>query len=387
MKTVKSINLYSEIKSILQQARQTAYRAVNFSMVIAYWQMGMLIVEYEQQGKRKTDYGDYLIKDLAEKLSKEFGKGYTATNLKYFRQFYLTFSVSATGHAVSDQSVIKQEKGKSHAVSDQKSQRKEMRSETTKAPKVDDIFEIPYALRRELSWTHYRLLLSVENEAARTWYMNEAAESNWSTRTLERQINTFTYERILSSKNKKGVKKEVAEKAEKSSPLDFIKDPYVLEFLQLPPNKDFYEKDIEEAIISKLQQFILELGKGFSFVARQKRISAEDDDFYIDLVFYNYILKCFVLIDLKLGKLTHRDIGQMDLYVRYWEDNEKTGTDNPTIGIILCSQKNETIVKYSVLKESKQLFASKYKLYLPTEKELQNEVNEEILKYNQYHGK
>lgn len=229
--------------------------------------------------------------------------------------------------------------------------------------------------------------MRVEDEAARTWYMNEAAGSNWSTRTLERQINTFTYERILSSKNKKAVKKEAEQKIEKTSPLDFIKDPYVLEFLQLPLNKDFYEKDIEAAIISKLQHFILELGKGFSFVARQKRISAEDDHFYVDLVFYNYILKCFVLIDLKLGKLTHQDIGQMDLYVRYWEDNEKTGTDNPTIGIILCSQKNETIVKYSVLKESKQLFASKYKLYLPTEAELQQELNAAIMKYNQYHSK
>jgi predicted nuclease of restriction endonuclease-like (RecB) superfamily len=229
--------------------------------------------------------------------------------------------------------------------------------------------------------------MRVEDEAARTWYMNEAAGSNWSTRTLERQINTFTYERIFSSKNKKAVKKEAEQKIEKTSPLDFIKDPYVLEFLQLPLNKDFYEKDIEAAIISKLQHFILELGKGFSFVARQKRISAEDDHFYVDLVFYNYILKCFVLIDLKLGKLTHQDIGQMDLYVRYWEDNEKTGTDNPTIGIILCSQKNETIVKYSVLKESKQLFASKYKLYLPTEAELQQELNAAIMKYNQYHSK
>ena len=339
-------------------------------MVLAYWEIGRRIVEDEQQGKKTAGYGKSLIKDLSLKLTSDFGKGFTLITLK-FENFISFF------HHSQYQTQCVRISQKSHAVSDQSKKRDAMSSE----------FVISNALRRELTWTHYRFLMRVENEAARTWYMNEAAESNWSTRTLERQINTFTYERILSSKNKKGVKKEAGQKAEKASPLDFIKDPYVLEFLQLPPNTSFYEKDIEEAIISKLQHFILELGKGFSFVARQKRISAEDDHFYIDLVFYNYILKCFVLIDLKLGKLTHQDIGQMDLYVRYWQDNEKTDTDNPTIGIILCSQKNETIVKYSVLKESKQLFASKYKLYLPTEEELKNEVNEEIIKYNQYHGK
>jgi predicted nuclease of restriction endonuclease-like (RecB) superfamily len=374
MKPVRKDNLYNDIKSILQQARQTAYRAVNFTMVLAYWQTGKLIVEDEQKGKKRADYGKNVLKELSDKLTKDFGKGFDERNLRYFRMFYLQFPVRNALRSNSPDA-------------SQKLKRNALRSETAKALEEGNIFEIPHALRKELSWTHYRLLLAVEDEAARNWYINEAAESNWSTRTLERQINTFTYQRILSSKNKKSVKKEADQKAEKASPLDFIKDPYVLEFLQLQPNKDFYEKDIEEAIISKLQQFILELGKGFSFVARQKRISAEDDHFYIDLVFYNYILKCFVLIDLKLGKLTHQDIGQMDLYVNYWEDNEKTATDNPTIGIILCSQKNETIVKYSVLKKSKQLFASKYKLYLPTEEELKNEVNEEIIKYNQYHSK
>jgi predicted nuclease of restriction endonuclease-like (RecB) superfamily len=395
MKPEKKDNLYIEIKSILQQARQTAYRAVNFTMVLAYWEIGRRIVEDEQQGKKRAGYGESLIKELSQKLTADFGKGFTEPNVWNMRQFYLVFSgkeiinksTASKPYAVrreleskdTNQKLyaLRKELPKSHAVGDQSKKRDAMSPE----------FTISNALRRELTWTHYRLLMRVEAETARTWYMNEAADSNWSTRTLERQINTFTYQRILSSKNKKGVQKEADQKAEKASPLDFIKDPYVLEFLQLPPNKDFYEKDIEEAIISKLQQFILELGKGFSFVARQKRISAEDDHFYIDLVFYNYILKCFVLIDLKLSKLTHQDIGQMDLYVNYWEDNEKTATDNPTIGIILCSQKNETIVKYSVLKKSKQLFASKYKLYLPTEEELKNEVNEEIIKYNLYHRK
>jgi predicted nuclease of restriction endonuclease-like (RecB) superfamily len=377
MKTIKQTDLYSEIKIILQQARQAAYRTVNFTMVLAYWQMGKLIVEYERKEKTKTGYGDYLINDLSKKLTKEFGQGFGATNLKYFRQFYLVFPFKPIGHAVRDQSIKKLPAQKGHALRDQSAKLKA----NDIVPLISDV------LRPELSWTHYRLLIKIDNIDARTWYMKEAAESNWSTRTLERQINTFTYERILSSKNKKGVKKEADQNIEKASPLDFIKDPYVLEFLQLPANSDFYEKDIEEAIISKLQHFILELGKGFSFVARQKRISAEDEHFYIDLVFYNYILKCFVLIDLKLGKLTHQDIGQMDLYTRWWEDNEKTETDNPTIGIILCSQKNEIVVKYSVLKGSKQLFASKYKLYLPTEEEFQHEVHEEIIKYNQYHSK
>jgi len=377
MKTVKQSDLYSAVRVILQQARQTAYRTVNFTMVLAYWQMGKLIVEYEQKGKAKSGYGDYLINDLSKKLTKEFGQGFGATNLKYFRQFYLVFPFEPIGHALRDQSQKRLPAQKGHAVRDRSAKLKPKAI----VPAIADV------LRPELSWTHYRLLIKIENIDARTWYMKEAAEANWSTRTLERQINTFTYERILSSQNKKGVKKEADQNIEKASPLDFIKDPYVLEFLQLPASTDFYEKDIEEAIISKLQHFILELGKGFSFVARQKRISAEDEHFYVDLVFYNYILKCFVLIDLKLGKLTHQDIGQMDLYTRWWEEHEKTETDNPTIGIILCSQKNEVVVKYSVLKGSKQLFASKYKLYLPTEEEFQQEVHEEIIKYNQYHNK
>ncbi len=378
MKPVKKEALYNEIKTILQQARQTAYRAVNFTMVLAYWQIGHRIVEHEQQGKKRAGYGESLLNDLSKKLTTDFGKGFTYRNLAAMRQFYLMFPIVHPAGAIlpSGKEIL-------HAVRAESTGD----SKKTKPGAVNDLSEIRNAMRSELSWTHYRLLMRVEDTTARTWYMNEAADCNWSTRSLERQINSFTFERILSSKNKKGVKKEADKKTETATAFDFIKDPYVLEFLQLPVHKDFYEKDIEAAIISKLQHFILELGKGFSFVARQKRISAEDDHFYIDLVFYNYMLKCFVLIDLKLGKLTHQDIGQMDLYVRYWEDNEKITADNPTIGIILCSQKNETIVKYSVLKGSKQLFASKYKLYLPTEEEFKNEIEEEIRHYNQYHKK
>lgn len=352
MKMAHLNSLYKEIKNILQEARQSAYRSVNFAMVIAYWKIGKRIVEEEQKGKSKAAYGTALLKELSAQLTADFGKGYSETNLKYFRQFYLTFSFYENGHALIDQSNV---------TVNQKS----------------------HALRGELTWTHYRLLMRVENEVARHYYMEEAIAQNWSTRALERQINSFYYERIISSKNKKGVIDEAKKETNRLalSPEDFIKDPYILEFLNIPSESGFLEKDIEKAIIQKLQQFMLEMGKGFSFVAQQKRISAEDEHFYVDLVFYNYILKCFVLIDLKLGKLNHQDIGQMDLYVRWFEDNLRTSTDNPTIGIILCSEKNETIIKYSILKGSKQLFTSKYKLYLPTEEEFKKELEAELLQF------
>ena len=330
MKVIKN-NLYADIKNILEQARNSAIRAVNFSMVIAYWQVGKRIVEEEQGGSKRAAYGENILKDLALQLTQDFGKGLDERELRKIRQFYL-------------------------------------------------LFPIWDSLSPKLTWTHYRHILRVENETAREYYMNEAAEQNWSTRSLERQINSLYYERILSSKNKKALQQhtKIETKKDKPSILDFVKDPYVLEFLNLQPNNALYEKDLETALLNKLQHFLLELGKGFSFVARQKRVSADGEHFYIDLVFYNYILKCFVLIDLKTGKLTHQDIGQMDFYIRYFEEFEKLKKDNPTIGIILCTEKNETIAKYSVLKENKQLFASKYKLYLPSEKELIAELNIEL---------
>jgi predicted nuclease of restriction endonuclease-like (RecB) superfamily len=307
-------------------------------MVIAYWEIGKRIVENEQAGEAKAVYGQGLLKELSQNLTADFGKGFDQSNLRYMRLFY-------------------------------------------------QVFPIRDALRHELGWTHYRLLLKVENEKRRSYYLHEAIAQNWSTRALERQINSFYYERILSSKQRKEVTAEAknATDALAARPEDFIKDPYVLEFLHLSTDNRFLEKDLENAIINNLQQFILELGKGYAFVAQQKHIRA-GDDFYIDLVFYNYILKCFVLVDLKLGKLTHQDIGQMDTYVRWYEENEKGTGDNPTLGIILCSEKAETIVKYSVLKDSKQLFASKYKLYLPTEKELIKEVEQGLLQYKLQHG-
>ena len=261
-------------------------------------------------------------------MTQDFGKGFTVANLKNMRQFYLTFPNG-------------------------------------------------YALRSELSWTHYRLLMRVENENAREFYMQEAVKSQWSTRQLERQINSFFYESLLSSKNKEQVAEEIQSLEPAKKPEDVIHDPYVLEFLGLTPNDDFYESDLEQALITHLQKFLLELGRGFSFVARQKRITFDGRHFRIDLVFYNYILKCFVLIDLKVGDLTHQDLGQMQMYVHYYERELMNEGDNPPIGIVLCADKSESVVKYTLPENETQIFASKYKLYLPSEEELLRELNQE----------
>ena len=323
-------SLYGAIRQVLESARQNAYKAVNFAMVQAYWQIGRLIVEDEQNGEVRAEYGKKVLEELAERLTAEFGKGFTVTNLKYMRSFYRAFPI---GHA----------------------------------------------LRDELSWTHYRLLLKVENPDARNWYMNEAAAENWSSRQLERQISVLYYDRMLLSADKQSTRAD-AEKnmaLAKMEPESFIRNPYVLEFLDLKDYPNLHEKDIEEGLINNLQSFLLELGKGFCFVARQKHIRLEEQDFFIDLVFYNCILKCYVLIDLKLGELTYQDIGQMDGYIRLYEEQYRKEDDNPTLGIVLCSKRNEAVVKYSILHDSKQLFASKYLLYLPSEEELKKEIERE----------
>jgi len=388
MKTLTINKTYKAVKEILEAARSTAYRAVNFAMVQAYWNIGRVIVEEEQRGKATAGYGEYLIKELAECLTKEFGKGFTISNIKYFRQFYLSFSI---GHAVRGQS---QSSGKIvNALRSQSLPDKihhALRDESVSTQKADAVRhtsitsqkshalrdELPF-VRQELSWTHYRLLLKVERPDVRKFYLDECIASNWSTRQLERQINSFYYERLLSSRNKNSVRSEIKKLEPAPSPNDIIKDPYVLEFLGMKESKKYLETDLEQGLINKLHNFLLELGKGFSFVARQKRITVEDDHYYIDLVFYNYILKCFVIIDLKVGKLTHQDIGQMDFYVRYFEKEIRQAEDNPTIGLILCAQKNEAMAKYTLLENSKTVFASKYKLYLPTEKELRAELQRE----------
>ena len=319
---------YQNIKQILEEARRTVYTVVNFTMVQAYWNIGRIIVEEEQRGKNKAGYGENLLRELSTRLTKDFGKGFDESNLRYIRKFYV-------------------------------------------------VFPICDALRHELSWTHYRFLLKVEKDEARQFYIEECIANHWSTRQFERQINSFYYERLLSSRNKGRVRAEIKKLEPETTPHDVIKDPYVLEFLSLLENRDYLEKDMEQGLIDKLHDFILELGKGFSFVARQKRITIDGDHYYIDLVFYNYILKCFVLIDLKVGKLTHQDIGQMDFYVRYFEKEIKPPGDNPTIGLVLCAEKNETMARYTLLENSKNIFASKYKLYLPTEKELREELQRE----------
>ena len=328
---VQNDDLYLKIKNILQSARDNVYRHINFVMVEAYWNIGQQIVEDEQRGKDRAEYGLYLIKELSLRLTKEFGKGFSQRNLRNMRQFYICFPIWQT-------------------------------------------------LSAQLSWSHYTLLLRIENSNAREWYAKESIASNWSVRALERQIGTFYYERIISSKEQQSVVAEAADNTKDLllTPKDIIKDPYVLEFLDLKQNNAFYENDLESALIEKIQEFLLELGRGFAFVARQKRIKTETSDFYIDLVFYNYILKCFVIIDLKSGKLTHQDVGQMDMYVRMYNDLEKGENDNPTIGIILCTDKDNTVVKYSVLNENENLFVSKYQLYLPTEEELRAEIERDV---------
>lgn len=317
------MDVYFKIKEILSNARNKAYSSVNSIMVEAYWNIGRIIIEEEQEGKEKANYGENLIKILSKKLTLELGKGFNERNLRNMRQFYL-------------------------------------------------LFMNWNAVRAELSWTHYRLLLKVETDIARDYYLSECIKSNWSTREFDRQINSMLYERVMISKNNSKVRNIKDEN--KLEPKDIIKDPYVLEFLDLNENKNFLEKDLEQAIINKLQRFLLELGRGFAFVERQKRISIDNEHYYVDLVFYNYILKCFVLIDLKIGKLKPQDVGQIDFYTRYFEDKIKEKEDNPTIGIILCTDKNETIVKYSILNESKNIFVSRYQMYLPSEKEFKDEI-------------
>jgi len=323
---------YNDIKTILQTARNNTYKQINFIMVEAYWNIGKQIVIQEQNGNDRAKYGKAIIKELSVKLTKDFGKGFSVTNLKLMRQFYIIFP-------------------KSHTLSDL------------------------------LSWSHYKLIMKVENQKAREYYIKESVQANWSVRALERQIGTHYYKRLLSSKDKSIVQNEAKEKTKdlQLKPKDVIKDPYVLEFLDLKDNISFREDELESALISKIQEFLLELGRGFAFVARQKHIKTELSDFYIDLVFYNYILKCFVIVELKTGKLTHQDIGQLEMYVNMYDDLEKNQSDNPTIGLLLCTQKDNTVVKYSSIKDNDKLFVSKYQMYLPSVQELKDEIEKDIL--------
>jgi len=314
--------LLFEIRSVLTHARTHLHRTVNSTMVQTYWEIGRLIVKDEQKGQARAEYGKHQLEQLSTALTEDYGKGFDTRNLRNMRSFYLCYPIWN-------------------------------------------------AVRTELNWTHYRALMRIDNPLAREWYVKEVIEHNWSARALERQISKLYYERLLASQDKMPVVAEAQEKTVELQvdPKSVLRDPYILDFLNLP-YQSLVETDVEQSLINNLQHFLLELGKGFAFVERQQRIRTEDQDFYIDLVFYNFKLKCFLLIDLKVGKLSHQDVGQMDTYVRIYDQHKKDQTDNPTIGLILCSEKSEAVAKYSVLKDSEQLFASKYLPYLPSEAEL-----------------
>lgn len=323
--------LHAEVRAVLAQARQQVYRNVNQAMVRAYWQVGQLIVQHEQAGQARAAYGARQLEELAQRLTQEFGTGFSASNLRNFRQFFQVYTLA-------------------------------------------EICDTPCS---ELSWSHLRLLMRLADPAARRWYAAEALAQTWSVAALSRQISTLYFERLLSSQDKAGVQTEAAALIAAQAapdPRDFIRDPYVLDFLGAQPGAALYEKDLEQGLLDQLQKFLLELGKGFAFVARQRHLRIEDEDAFVDLVFYNYILKCFVLIELKVGKLSHQDVGQLDMYVRVFDERVRQPGDQPTIGLILCSERNEAVARYSLLAEGRQLFASRYQPWLPTEAELQAEL-------------
>ncbi|WP_396191344.1 YhcG family protein [Flavobacterium sp.] len=324
-----SQNLIHEIKSLIAKAKEGAIRSVDHHRTVMYWHIGERIFNEEQQGKDRADYGNFLIKYLSEQLQPEFGSGFSYRQLELMRQFYRTFPIANS-------------------------------------------------LRSQLSWTHYRLLLRIDNEDKREYYIAETVKNNWSVRQMERQINSQLFERLLLSNDKESVLAIARNEVIPTNPNEIIKDPLILEFLGLKRESAYYEKDFEQAIITNLQDFLLELGNGFSFVARQKRIHLDGDEFFIDLVFYNRLLQCFVLFEIKTHKLTHEDLGQLQMYVNYYDRVEKVAHEKPTIGILLCADKNDAVVKYSLPENNNSILASQYQLYLPTEEQLLTEIRREI---------
>jgi len=329
---VKTDDILSDMRNIIETSQKNAHQAVNTALVLRNWLLGYRIAEEEMQGEERSEYGVKIIKTLSEKLTELYGKGYDRTNLYYCLRFYKTFPQI-----------------------------------------VDTVCKQSHIL---LSWSHYRTLLQVEDSAARSWYEKEAAEQTWNVRTLQRNISSQYYYRLLKTQNKDFVEKEMKQLTAgyQQDKLEFIKNPVIAEFLGMTSDTSFTETELEKSIISNIQKFLMELGKGYAFVARQQHIQTEKQDYFIDLVFYNYILKCFVLIDLKTEKISHQDVGQMDMYIRMYDDLKRNEGDNPTIGILLCSDTDADIAKYSVLHGNEQLFATKYKLYLPTEEELRAEI-------------
>ena len=334
-----SRDMYMRIRAIIENSRGNIARAVNSEMVIAYWNIGREIIEEEQKGRNRAGYGQKLLETLAVRLASDYGKGFDASNLWNMRRFY-------------------------------------------------QVYPILDALRRELSWTHYRILMRVEESNARMFYEKECIKNVWSARELERQKSSLLFERLALSKDKKGLLKLANKGLELQTYEDMIKDPYVLEFTGLAPQEKLYEKKLEQAIIDNLSKFILELGRGFTFVARQKRITLDGDHFYIDLVFYHAVLKCYVLIELKTGKLSHQDLGQLQLYVNYFDRERRTGGDGPTLGLILCADKNDAVVRYTLGPEQqKTIFASRYKLHLPSEADLRAELRREVAEFSREAGR
>ncbi|WP_295992938.1 PDDEXK nuclease domain-containing protein [uncultured Alistipes sp.] len=329
VKTNLTEQFISDLRTIILSARESAIRSVDTVRVQMYWKLGERIFIEEQKGQDRAEYGAYLLQNIATEIEKEFGSGFSVRQLERARQFYRTYP-------------------------------------------------IPTALRTQFNWYQYRLLIQIDDKDKREYYELEAANNNWTGRELERQINSGLYERLLLSNDKKAVLEVARKERIPESPTEIIKDPMVLEFLGLRPEATYYEKDLERALITNLQAFLLELGNGFSFVARQKRILLEDDEFFADLVFYNRLLRCFVVIELKTHKITHEDIGQLQMYVNYYDRNEKAPDENPTIGILLCADKNDTLVKYTLPENNNTIMASKYQLYLPTEKQLAEQLKIEL---------
>ena len=390
----KPAAIYDRIRGILESARSNIARSVNSTQVVANWLIGREIVEEEQGGQRRADYGTRLVADLAERLTKDFGRGFTKNNLEHFRAFYLTYPnlVSLSiAHAARGESGAVKLLEITHAARGQLDSPRKATPASAATAKIPVPASIlihsslqggvwkPGNLHLHLSWTHYRTLLRVSKTESRSFYEIEAIKNDWSARELERQIHSLLYERLALSKDKKGLMKLAMKGQEVQKPADIFKDPTVMEFLGLPELPKLVETDLEQALIDNLQAFLLEMGKGFAFVSRQERITIDGDHFYIDLVFYHTILKCFVLLDLKVGKLTHQDLGQLQLYVNYCDSERRTKGDQPTLGLILCTDKNEAVVRYTLGKGyRKNVFASRYQLYVPSEAELKAELRREL---------
>jgi len=364
--------LFERIVGILEQAQARVVRAVNSEMVLAYWQIGREIVEHLQGGEDRAGYGEKLIDELSGRLGGRFGRGYSTTNLRYFRTFYLAYPTRKPEirHIQGGESLAARLPAGPTVQDEIRHTQGGVLEDLERATLKDGLD----GFSPRLGWAHYRALMKVEHPAARCFYEIEAEREGWPVEHLERQIHTQLFVRLLKSRDKAGVMDLAARGQALERPLDAMKHPYVLDFLDLPEAHRLRERDLETAILDKLQQFLLELGKGFAFIARQKRLSFDEEHFYVDLVFYNVILKCYLLVDLKLGKLAHQDVGQMDSYVRLFDDQCRGQDDNPTIGLILCAERNEAVARYSILHGHEQLFAAKYVTYLPSEEELQREL-------------